>query len=105
MSAMEAFRAMLNGPVVVGVVATVDPGLTRDKHHVIPWDPIRRIQVELTFTDEGMKICTNRGSKYADIALDELINFATHNVKKIFGFDVAADRVMNMTEDLERISI
>ena len=53
MSAMEAFRAILNGPVVAGVGATVDPGLIRDKYHIVPWDPTRRVQVELTVTEEG----------------------------------------------------
>ncbi|SZF02694.1 unnamed protein product [Blumeria hordei] len=49
-----------------------------------------------------MEIGTNPGSKDADIALDDLINYATYYVKKIFGLDVAADRVMNMTEDFRK---
>lgn len=99
---MEAFRAMLNGPVVAGVGATVDPGLTRDKYHVVPWDPSKRVQVALTFNDDGMVIGSNPESRYADIPLDELINYAIYNVKKIFNFDVAADRVMNMTEEFRK---
>ncbi|CCU82332.1 unnamed protein product [Blumeria hordei] len=76
--------------------------LVLDKYQIVPWDPTSRVQVDLTTTEEGMEIGANPESKYADISLNDIISYAMFNVKKIFGFDLAADRVMNMTEDFRK---
>ena len=51
--ATEILLVVFNGPVVAGIGVTTDVGLTADKHHDIPWDPINRTQVGIEESSEG----------------------------------------------------
>ncbi|RKF72457.1 putative effector protein [Golovinomyces cichoracearum] len=89
LSTADQLRAMINGPIVAGVGATVDPGLVTSDHHIVPWSTERKIKVGImeNKVDGSVDIKINRGDKFMNVNPDWMPKIAMYNVDKIFGIE------------------
>jgi hypothetical protein len=87
MTAAQELRKLLNGPVLAGVGATVDAGLTTDAWHVLPWDP--KVKVTIGVSEVKGKL-EYTGTDYitpANIELKTMVKYARFNVDAILRID------------------
>lgn len=96
-------RSLFNGPVLAGVGATTDAGLAIDKHHIVPWDMSfdSRIAVTVEDGDTGVRYVYDNHDGFLTKRTDILMQFATYNVDKVFGYQAFADGYASLDEDFK----
>jgi len=90
---------LFNGPLLAGVGATVDAGLVRSKYHVLPWDPAKKVTMNITEKDG--KVFLSGGGKRKAANLDDaaVYRMAKFNVDTIYGIQASLDDNPNMESD------
>jgi len=111
MTAAQELRKMLNGPVLAGVGATVDAGLTTDAWHVLPWDPKDRVTIGVSEHKGKLEYTGTDVITPAKVDLKTMVKYARFNVDAILrieSLDAKAASVdsafkMALRDDLTRI--
>ncbi|KAI6244784.1 hypothetical protein HI914_07103, partial [Erysiphe necator] len=80
--------AVLNGPIVAGVGASVDPGLARSEFHALPWDVSDRVLARIVEggPEAPVKIAVDSRNKWREMSNDEVLKIAKFNVDHVFRF-------------------
>jgi hypothetical protein len=84
MSAALELQNLLNGPVLAGVGATVDAGLTTDQYHVLPWNPKERVKISVTEGDGKVVYSDTAGIVPTKTTLKAIVAYAKFNIDSIF---------------------
>lgn len=88
-STYKNLLAVLNGPIVAGVGASVDPGLPRGEFHALPWNTAEKVLVKIVESSGNMpvELEADTRNKWQVIDNEEVFKIAKFNVDTIFNFE------------------
>jgi hypothetical protein len=95
----DQLRALLNGPILAGVGATVDAGLTRDKFHVLLWGCDNKTVCTLEEGVDSILIKAPNNKTWIGYDLDKVLATAIYNVDKVYDYDGVASKIPSLGED------
>jgi len=94
-------KDILNGPVVAGVGATVDAGLTTEKYHALPWDPNVRTEVSLVSTDTGLTVVGAPSTAVYTDTLANLIRIAIWNTENVLNITELFAKAASVSDEIK----
>jgi len=98
-SAADRIRTVFNGPLIAGIGATTDAGLSRDMYHRVPWDPKNIAPVNIIEDDVGTRFSYDPNIGWGFISDVEALRWAKYNVDVIYRAREKWDTIAAMSED------
>jgi len=93
-SAYSLIEAAFNGPLLAGVGATTDAGLSSSSYHVLPFDPTTKVTVHHDISIANgvatKTIVIPAGTQFTDVGKATAYRYAVYNVDTIFDYDTKA---------------
>jgi hypothetical protein len=99
--AAQELKNILNGPVVAGVGATVDAGLTKDKFHVLPWNTTEKLGVRVLEGKDGHELDMDYEGEWYKGSVRDIIKYALYNVDKVLGVDAILSKAASSPEEFK----
>ncbi|KAI6249787.1 hypothetical protein HI914_01875 [Erysiphe necator] len=81
--------SVLNGPIVAGVGASVDPGLPRSDFHALPWDISDKVLAKIIegTPDTPVRIAVDKRTQWRELANEDILMIAKFNINNVFKFN------------------
>lgn len=97
-TAATRIRSLFNGPLLAGIGATTDAGLSKDMYHRVPWDPKKTTKVTIKETDVKTGFTWSRKVKWVDLNDKMALQLAKYNVDIVYNAMSKWDGIAAMSE-------
>jgi hypothetical protein len=98
-TASQKIRSLFNGPLLAGIGATTDAGLSSELYHRVPWDMSKVHTVIINETRDSVRFQSKRSLQWGSISDVEALRWAKYNVDHVYGFAQRVGEVAALSEE------
>jgi len=98
----DSIKTAFNGPLIAGVGALADPGLSATNYHVLPWSIQEKNLVRIKETGSGIEYETTANAQWSGITAKRALQWAKFNVDAVWNYEDWSSKHAELTEELRR---